>query len=114
MILSYAPGFAVDFECAPDEAFQLYPERGVLTHANHFVSPVALSKLKDTGIVNTPESLYRDRRVRGLQQRIAEEADAAEVLVRELVDLLLAEGSEIGLCRGDAGHQARERREYGA
>jgi len=64
MIVSYAPGFAIDFECAPDEAFQLYPERGVLTHANHFVSPVALSKLKDTGLINVPDSLYRDRRVR--------------------------------------------------
>jgi isopenicillin-N N-acyltransferase-like protein len=64
MIVSYAEGFAIDFECAPDESFQLYPERGVLVHANHFTSPVALAKLKDTGIVNTPESLYRDVRVR--------------------------------------------------
>lgn len=57
-------GMAINFECAPDEAFQIYPERGVITHANHFVSPIALSKLKDAGIVNTPESLYRDKRVR--------------------------------------------------
>jgi isopenicillin-N N-acyltransferase-like protein len=35
-------------------------------HANHWVSPVALTKLRDTGIANTPDSLYRDVRVRGL------------------------------------------------
>ena len=38
----------------------------LLVHANHFVSPVALAKLKDTGIANTPDSLYRDVRVRDL------------------------------------------------
>jgi isopenicillin-N N-acyltransferase-like protein len=64
MIVSYAEGFAIDFECAPDEAFKIYPERGMIVHANHFVSPVALTKLKDTGIDNTPDSLYRDVRVR--------------------------------------------------
>jgi isopenicillin-N N-acyltransferase like protein len=59
-------GVVIDFECAPDETFQLHPERGLLVHANHFVSPVALAKLKDTGIASTPCSLYRDLRVRDL------------------------------------------------
>jgi len=66
MIVSHKDGVAIDFECAPDETFQLHPDRGLLAHANHFVSPVALSKLKDTGIANTPDSLYRDIRVRDL------------------------------------------------
>jgi isopenicillin-N N-acyltransferase-like protein len=66
MIVSFVDGLAIDFECAPDESFQLYPERGLIVHANHFVSPVALAKLKDTGIANTPDSLYRDVRVREL------------------------------------------------
>ncbi|RDI51514.1 C45 family autoproteolytic acyltransferase/hydolase [Microvirga subterranea] len=66
MIVSQANGIAIDFECAPDETFQVLPERGLIVHANHFQSPVALSKLKDTGIVNTPDSLYRDLRVRSL------------------------------------------------
>jgi isopenicillin-N N-acyltransferase-like protein len=64
MMLSTAEGFAVDLECAPDEAFQLYPEGGMIVHANHWVSPVALAKLRETGIANTPDSLYRDYRVR--------------------------------------------------
>lgn len=66
LMLSQASGFGVDIECAPDESFLLWPERGVLVHANHFVSPVALAKLKDGGIASTPDSVYRDRRVRGL------------------------------------------------
>ena len=66
MIVSHSEGVAIDFECAPDETFQVHPERGLLAHANHFVSPVALSKLKDTGIASTPDSLYRDIRVRDL------------------------------------------------
>lgn len=63
---SAAGGFGVNFECAPDESFTLWPERGVLVHANHFVSPVALAKLRDGGLATTPDSLYRDRRVRAL------------------------------------------------
>lgn len=63
VMLSHASGFALDIECAPDESFLLEPEDGVLVHANHWRSPVALAKLRDTGIASTPDSLYRDRRV---------------------------------------------------
>ena len=35
-------------------------------HANHWRSPVALAKLRDTGVAGTPCSLYRDLRVRDL------------------------------------------------
>ncbi len=66
MMVSHKQGVAIDFECAPDETFQVHPEHGLLVHANHWQSPVALSKLKDTGIANTPDSLYRDIRVRDL------------------------------------------------
>ena len=66
VMVAHVGGIGIDFECAPDETFQLHPERGLLVHANHFQSPVALSKLKDTGIAITPDSLYRDLRVREL------------------------------------------------
>jgi len=66
VMVAQAGGIAIDFECAPDETFQVHPERGVIVHANHFQSPVALAKLKDTGIATTPDSLYRDLRVRQL------------------------------------------------
>jgi isopenicillin-N N-acyltransferase-like protein len=45
MLLSSGEGFAIDFECAPDECFPLYPMGEMLVHANHWQSPVALSKL---------------------------------------------------------------------
>ncbi|HYF55427.1 MAG TPA: C45 family peptidase, partial [Salinarimonas sp.] len=66
MIVSHKAGFAADYECAPDEAFPLLPEDGLLVHANHWVSPTALAKLRDTGTATAPDSLYRDWRVRRL------------------------------------------------
>lgn len=66
MMVSHKGGVAIDFECAPDETFQVLPANGMIVHANHWQSAVALSKLKDTGIANTPDSLYRDMRVRDL------------------------------------------------
>jgi len=64
IMIASSAGFGIDFECAPDEAFPLYPQDGLIVHANHWVSPVALSKLRDTGIPHVPESHYRDWRVR--------------------------------------------------
>lgn len=66
MMIGHAHGIAIDFECAPDETFLVHPQDGILVHANHFQSPVALSKLLDKGVVNMPDSLYRDLRVRQL------------------------------------------------
>jgi isopenicillin-N N-acyltransferase-like protein len=66
IMVSHKEGVAIDFECAPDETFQVHAQAGLIVHANHWQSPVALSKLKDTGIANTPDSLYRDMRVREL------------------------------------------------
>jgi isopenicillin-N N-acyltransferase-like protein len=66
IIVSQAGGVAINFECAPDEAFQVLPSEGLIVHANHWISPVALTKLRDTGLDSTPDSLYRDLRVRGL------------------------------------------------
>ena len=66
MMVSTVQNFAIDFECAPDEAFPIYPSDGLIVHANHWQSPVALAKLRDTGIPSVPESFYRDWRVRKL------------------------------------------------
>jgi hypothetical protein len=64
MMLSTAEGFAIDFECAPDEVFPIYPIDGLIVHANHWVSSVALAKLKDVGLLG--DSFYRDWRVQKL------------------------------------------------
>lgn len=65
MCVSHAKGLAINFECAPDETFMIEPDEGLLVHSNHFLSPVALSKLRDTGIESTPCTLYRHTRVKG-------------------------------------------------
>jgi isopenicillin-N N-acyltransferase-like protein len=64
MMLSHKDGFAIDFECAPREVFPLFPENGLMVHANHWVSPVALAKLQERALAGSPDSLYRDWRVR--------------------------------------------------
>lgn len=78
MMLSHQAGEAVDLECAPDEAFILHPEDGLLVHANHWRSAAALSKLRETGLASVPDSVYRDERVRralaGRRGRIDAEA----------------------------------------
>jgi isopenicillin-N N-acyltransferase like protein len=66
IIVSHASGLVIDFECAPDETFLVDPDKGVLVHANHWLSPIALGKFKDVGVASFPCSLYRDRRAREL------------------------------------------------
>ncbi len=61
MMLSHRDGEAVDIECAPDESFLLHPENGLLVHANHWESPIALVKLRES--LPSPDSIYRGRRV---------------------------------------------------
>jgi isopenicillin-N N-acyltransferase-like protein len=57
---------AFGFECAPDETFWLAPDRGLYVHANHWIAEPARAKVKDTGLAETPCSIYRDKRVREL------------------------------------------------
>lgn len=65
MILGSSEGMGINFECAPDESFAIMPDDdGLIVHANHWQHSAALSKLKETGISWSPDSLYRDFRVR--------------------------------------------------
>jgi isopenicillin-N N-acyltransferase-like protein len=64
MAVSHCGGEAFGFECAPDETFWLAPEDGLYVHANHWIAPSARAKVKDTGLAETPCSIYRDKRVR--------------------------------------------------
>jgi isopenicillin-N N-acyltransferase-like protein len=66
IIVTHASGLVIDFECAPDETFLVEPENGLLVHANHWRSSIALSKFKDVGIASFPCSLYRDVRAKDL------------------------------------------------
>jgi isopenicillin-N N-acyltransferase-like protein len=64
MAISHCGGEAFGFECAPDETFWVAPERGIYVHANHWISESGRAKVKDTGLQETPDSIYRDKRVR--------------------------------------------------
>jgi isopenicillin-N N-acyltransferase-like protein len=79
MMVSHAQGLAINFECAPDETFQVLPRGGLLVHANHWVSEAALVKLRDTGVASTPDSLYRDQRVRMLLEPLCGRIEAQHV-----------------------------------
>jgi isopenicillin-N N-acyltransferase-like protein len=63
MMISHAGGMAVNLEASPDEVFWLKPEHGLMVHANHFKAPGALAKIRDVGILTSPDTLYRDDRV---------------------------------------------------
>jgi isopenicillin-N N-acyltransferase-like protein len=60
----HGAGEAFGFECAPDETFWLAPDRGLYVHANHWIADSSRAKVKDTGLAETPCSIYRDKRVR--------------------------------------------------
>ena len=95
IMLGMAEGFGIDFECAPDEAFPIWPgDDQLIVHANHWMSPVARTKLRDTGCENSPDSYYRDWRVRQL-------LNAAPKVDRKAVKAALfdAFGTPYSVCR---------------
>lgn len=63
VLLGTKDGFAVNIECAPDESFITYPDGGTAVHANHWVNPGALAKLKDTGLSTMTDSVMRQWRI---------------------------------------------------
>ena len=69
VMLASADGEAVNLEMAPDEIFWIQPQDGILVHANHWVSPAAQAKLRDTGLGTTVDSLYRQRRTEAAMRR---------------------------------------------
>lgn len=87
IVIAHQAGLAFSVECAPDETFVVQPEGGLLVHANHWVSPVALCKLVDMGVANVPDSLYRDVRVRSLLDRQGTKLSTADVKTALFDDL---------------------------
>jgi len=79
VLIGHAGGEAIDLEAAPDTESTLYPEDGLLTHANHFERP--------PGVTSTlqwlrPSTLYRARRLRRLIRQANRPLDVA--LAQEL------------------------------
>lgn len=95
LLLSHRDGVAIDFECAPSETFPIYPQNGVLVHANHWTSQAAIAKYKDTGVLTTPDTLYRDHRVRALLS-----AKAGKLTTADVIDALRDDfGTPWAVCR---------------
>jgi isopenicillin-N N-acyltransferase-like protein len=63
-LISHREGEAVGLEATPEQVFWLSPEEDLLVHANHFVSTPARVAVRDTGLLASTDSLYRDSRVR--------------------------------------------------
>ncbi len=67
LALSHAgTGIVHDLECAPDETFVVEPRDGLLVHSNHWLSPVALAKLRETGVADSPCTFWRQQRAERL------------------------------------------------
>lgn len=64
MMLSQEGGEAFNLETTPDDVFWIEPERDLLVHANHFAAPAARARLRDIAVLESPDTLYRERRVR--------------------------------------------------
>ncbi len=69
VMLAAAEGEAVNLEMAPDEAFWITPQDGLLVHANHWISAAARARVRDTGLPATVCSLYRQRRTEAAMRR---------------------------------------------
>jgi isopenicillin-N N-acyltransferase like protein len=94
LAISHAPtGIVHDLECAPDETFVVEPRDGLLVHSNHWLSPVALTKLRETGIPDSPCSFWRQARAERL---LAPHAKIGLDQVREV--LLDTAGTPLSIC----------------
>ncbi len=60
MVIAHRDGEAIDVECTPNDNFFLYPEKGILTHTNHFQS--LNLRCKDTGKSMLPDTVIRNQR----------------------------------------------------
>lgn len=59
-------GCTLNFECAPDESFELETADGILLHTNHWLSAAARAKLIERGLGAMPDSITRYARARRL------------------------------------------------
>lgn len=64
MVLGHQGGEIIDVENLPNDLLFLYPLDGILTHANHFESPML--RIRDTGKSTLADTIFRSRRLRRL------------------------------------------------
>ena len=73
MLIGHADGEALDIEAAPEAAASLYPEDGLLTHANHFEALDVTSTMER----RSPGTLFRARRLKRLVRQANRPVDVA-------------------------------------
>jgi isopenicillin-N N-acyltransferase-like protein len=82
MILAQATGndgSGISLETSPGEIFWTLPENDLLVHANHWMSPSAVIKLRDPGLPQRPDSIYRQHRVENALGRVEGRIDWSDV-----------------------------------
>jgi len=82
MILAQATGndgSGISLETSPGDIFWTLPENDLLVHANHWMSPSAVIKLRDPGLPQRPDSIYRQHRVENALGRIEGRIDWSHV-----------------------------------
>ncbi|MBP0619089.1 C45 family autoproteolytic acyltransferase/hydolase [Cupriavidus consociatus] len=81
---STTDGCCASLEAAPTDVYWTLPQDDVLVHANHWLSPVAVTRLRDPGLATRPDSLYRQHRVehalRSMTDRGIEWSDIRSIL----------------------------------
>ncbi len=63
-IVAHESGMIANFEASPEQVYPVYPERGLLTHSNHFTHMAA--QVQGIGRLTSPDTLYRMQRARDL------------------------------------------------
>jgi isopenicillin-N N-acyltransferase-like protein len=63
-LISHREGEAVGLEATPEQVFWIGAEEELLVHANHFTSTAARVAVRDTGLLKSADSLYRESRIR--------------------------------------------------
>ena len=95
VVLSDAGGMVLDFECAPDEAFEFSATDGLLVHANHWLSLAAQIKLKTDGGLAFPCSFQRQHRGEALLR-----SKSGAITIEDIRAVLLDNyGSPWSICR---------------
>lgn len=74
-------GEVIDFEIEDGDFEALYPERGIITHTNHYVSPrLPKANHKDTAKGKFPDTFIRRGRAEMIMGSIEGEIDEADIL----------------------------------
>lgn len=77
MVIAHRDGEAINVECMPDDSLFLYPEQGILVHANHFLSPSL--RLKDIGKALLPDTVIRSHRAFQLFRNIRKDLNSDSI-----------------------------------